>query len=248
MKNLLFLFIYFRSNKHIFLADICKAFLMIKMNIEEDKNRFCFFMKTGDQLVRFRYITLILGFVASPFILNFLIQFLLKSYPNNKYAKILHTRFYVDNLIFTSNSPDSLLKNYYDSVNIMGEGNFHVRSCKSNSDKLRKQMISDGTIVEHDNGLEKMIGYYYDDIKDVWKLNDKIVDPSANTKRKILAQTAGMFDQLSLCLHVTVTGKLLLRDSWKMNFGWDDIEPADKVKDWKNLASELTMLKEFEFP
>ena len=48
MKNLLDLLIYFRSNEHIFLANIHKVFLMIKLKIEQDKNRFYFFMKDGD--------------------------------------------------------------------------------------------------------------------------------------------------------------------------------------------------------
>ena len=67
--------------------------------------------------------------------------------------------------------------------------------------------------------LEKMLGYNYDAIKDVLKLSDKIIDPSAVTKRKILAQTAGVFELLSLCLPMTARGKLLLHDLWKMKLG-----------------------------
>ena len=96
--------------------------------------------------------------------------------------------------------------------------------------------------------FKKMLGYNYNVIKDILKLNDKIIDPLANTKRKILAQTAGVFDPLSLCLPLMVRGKLLLRDQWKMKLGWDDVIPTDKVKDWRNSAPKLTTLNEFEFP
>ena len=61
------------------MADICKEFLMVKLKSEVDKNRFCFFVKEGEN-VCFQYTTLIFGFVASPFILNFLIQFYLDKY------------------------------------------------------------------------------------------------------------------------------------------------------------------------
>ena len=39
------LILYFRSNKFTMISDIRKAFLMIKLGHEEDKNRFCFFLK-----------------------------------------------------------------------------------------------------------------------------------------------------------------------------------------------------------
>ena len=47
---------------------------MIKLGSLEDRNRFCFFMKEGNKLVRFRYTTIIFGFNAIPFILNFIIE------------------------------------------------------------------------------------------------------------------------------------------------------------------------------
>ena len=42
MGDMLDLLLLFRSNKYIMLADICKAFLMIKIGSIEDRNRFCF--------------------------------------------------------------------------------------------------------------------------------------------------------------------------------------------------------------
>ena len=248
MKNLLDLMLYFRSNKFVFLADIRKAFLMIKLRSEKDKNRFCFFMRVGEQLVCFRYTTLIFGFVASPFILNYLIQFHLKGYKDNSCAQRLSTRFYVDNLVCTSNSEKALLADYCDSVSIMSEGNFHLRSCNSNEELLREQMVADGTFVERESGLDKMLGYCYDAAKDMLTMSNSQVDHSAGTKRQILAQTAAVFDPLSLCLPVTVRGKLLLRDLWKLKVGWDEEIPTEKLAEWQRLAPDLAQLNELEFP
>lgn len=66
MGDMLKLLLLFRSNKYVLLADIRKAFLMIRLSLEEDKNRFCFFMKEGSRLVCFRYNTLLFGFNSSP--------------------------------------------------------------------------------------------------------------------------------------------------------------------------------------
>ena len=47
----------FRCNRFILLEDIWKAFLIIGLNREPDKNCFCFFVKIKDRLVCFRYRT-----------------------------------------------------------------------------------------------------------------------------------------------------------------------------------------------
>ena len=70
LNDFLDLLFYFRSDAHVFMADIRKVFLMIKLKSEVDKNRFCFFVREGENVVCFRFTTYF-GFVASPFILNF---------------------------------------------------------------------------------------------------------------------------------------------------------------------------------
>ena len=39
------------------LTDIKKAFLMIRQNPEKHKNRFCIFLKVGDELILFKFTT-----------------------------------------------------------------------------------------------------------------------------------------------------------------------------------------------
>ena len=71
MKDIVKLSIYFRPNKYTMLSDVKQAFLQIRLSREIDKNRFCFVMSDGDRLVTHRYETIIFGFNASPFILNY---------------------------------------------------------------------------------------------------------------------------------------------------------------------------------
>ena len=52
-----------RTNKYVMFADMCKAFLMIKLGSLEDGNRFCFFIKEGNKLVCSTYTTIIFGFM-----------------------------------------------------------------------------------------------------------------------------------------------------------------------------------------
>ena len=48
---------------------------MIKLKTERDQNRFCFFIKKNNELICYRYKTLLFGFNVSPFILNFILQY-----------------------------------------------------------------------------------------------------------------------------------------------------------------------------
>ena len=53
INYMLELLLLFKINIYILLADIRKAFLIIKLNSDKDKNRFCIFLKEGDRIICF---------------------------------------------------------------------------------------------------------------------------------------------------------------------------------------------------
>ena len=96
MGTILKLLFYLRTNKYVMLSDIKQAFLMIKLASEYDKNRFCFFWKRENKLVCYRYKTIVFAYSASPFIVNYVMKYHVKSYPKDKFSEILGNNFYVD--------------------------------------------------------------------------------------------------------------------------------------------------------
>ena len=230
------------------LADIRKAFLMIKLSHENDRSRFCFFMKENDKLICYRYTTLIFGFNASPFILNFVIKHHARKFPQDGCTEMLLRNFYVDNLIKTSNSISELFQLYTEAFDRMQKGNFELRSWNTNCEDLKQQMIEDHNFVEHGCELEKVLGYKYSTLNDTIQLSDAHIDFDVKTKRGILSQTSKMFDPLSLCLPVTVRGKVLLRDLWSQKVGWDEEINSDSFAKWSALSKDLSQLTSVEFP
>merc|ERR1712002_285786 len=95
MNILLSLLMQFRTNYYVLLADIAKAFLQIRLTLEEDKNRFCFFRKVKGKFVPYRYRTIIFGFVSSPFVLNYIIQYHLAAHSSNSISSIIRDKYYV---------------------------------------------------------------------------------------------------------------------------------------------------------
>ena len=85
MSSLVGLLIYFRSNKYAMLSDVKAAFLQIKLKLESDKNKFCVFWKENNELIVYRYNTIVFGFTSSPFILNYVIKHHADNYPDDEY-------------------------------------------------------------------------------------------------------------------------------------------------------------------
>ena len=128
MKNIVKLSFYFRSNPCTVLSDIKQAFLQIRLARETDKNRFCFFMRDGDRLVTYRYKTIIFGFNASPFILNYVLKYHAEKYADDELSKILKENLYVDNMLVTSNNLNLLKAVHTETQNRLEEGGFTFSS------------------------------------------------------------------------------------------------------------------------
>jgi hypothetical protein len=73
----------FRTNKLVILADIKKAFLQIRLKLEKDKSRFCFFWERNNKICCYRYTSIVFGLASSPFILNYVIKHHCDSYPDD---------------------------------------------------------------------------------------------------------------------------------------------------------------------
>merc|ERR1712121_282502 len=182
-----------RTNKYTLLGDLRKAFLMIKLRSEKDKNRFCFFVKLGDRLVCYRYTTIIFGYKSSPFILNYVIRYLTDLYPDDNVCDIMKNKFFVDNLETTSNDVQELINVYQESVSRFDQVGFDLRSCNTNSNELRTLMKEDNKYIEHNNQNDKVLGYRYDAETDVINLSSSKLDSIAKSKRAVLSQTSKIF-------------------------------------------------------
>ena len=111
----------------------------------------------------------------------------------------------------TGNSFEVLITLYTEAVPRLREGNFQLRSCNSNCESLKSIMKEEGTIVQHGCEYEKVFGYNYYPESDNISIANTSVKKKVFSKREVLAQTAKIFDPLSLCSSVMVNTKLLLR-------------------------------------
>ena len=251
LGNLLKLLIGIRHDDFLVLSDIKSAFLQIKLKTDYDKNKFCILFRDSDGTLRaYRYCTLVFGYAASPFILNYVIRHHLKQFPADKFRCALENQMYVDNLFITGNSDAELLQMYNVTMDIMRAGGFTLRSWASNNDSLNRQFSSDSTGVIHDSKHERVLGYRYDKEKDSLSLAeaDDNIGSQATTKREILSIFSKFFDPLGLCLPISIKGKTILRQIWVKGTTWDENVSDEILKQWKSLAEDLFLARSFSFP
>ena len=246
LNDLVRLLLNFRLYNFTLLADIKQAFLQIKMAKVEDRNRFSFVLFQGGKLVAYRYSSIVFGFVASPFILNFIVRHHADQYASDLCSHVLRDNFYVDNLVLSHNSVDTLLDLYHTASARMKEGGFTLRAWASNSPEL-KQVISQTETCSSSPDKEKVLGYSYSTLSDRMSLSQFEVDLSAGSKRAILSQVSSVFDPLGFCLPVTVRGKLLIRDMWMRKLEWDERVSSDLANAWQLLARDLVSLNDLSW-
>ena len=223
---------------------------MIRLASEKDRNRSCFFLKKGEKLHCYQYKTIIFGFNARPFILNYVLKFHANKFPLDECLQPLKSNFYVDNLVKTGNNAEALSALYTSVRECLQKGNFDLQSCNSNSVKLQKKMEADGMLSGFDSGWEKVLGYLYDPVEDSIKVPPHSCDMEVSIKRKILSsETSKVFDPLSLYLPVTVWSRQLMRESWRQKLlSRDDAVPQNMSPVWRMLAKDLSALDSVSFP
>lgn len=249
LHNLVELLMRFRQNKYTLIGDIEKAFLQVLLKNEEDKNKFCFFWMENGNLKVYRYRSIIFGLNVSPFVLNRIIQYHLEKYGESETINALKEGFYVDNFIYSTSDAHTLHKVYKESIEIMSQGGFNLRSFMTNYLPLRQEMERNNTIVCHDEPVEKLLGYNYNPINDTLSLNAiKFPDHAKLTKRYILSSISKIFDPLSLTLPVTIRGRILMKQIWAEKTAWDE-EVSQSVKEsWNKLETDLQIIMGIDIP
>ena len=108
-------------------------------------------------------------------------------------------------------------------------------------------IVKDNSLTQHNSKFEIVLGYNNYPNKYLLNITTSSIDKGAKTKRNILAQSAKVFDTLSLYVPIAVKSKLILRSSWRLNLDWDIEIPQHMQSRWSSMAEELTRLNKSNF-
>ncbi|XP_043496405.1 uncharacterized protein LOC122520381 [Polistes fuscatus] len=218
----------FRLHRFVFSCDIEKMFRQISVNPEDrDYLRVLWYDEDGSSTKSFRMSTLPFGLDCSPF----LAERCLLQLANEKQedfplsAKIIYNHRYMDDIYkWVANDIRVLkgleLSDLADSVDFMSQSEFTVKS----------------------------LGLYWSPLKDTFSFRINLDSTFLATKRKLLSESARIFDPFGRVSPVTVLIKQSFQDLWLHKLEWDDEIPPEISKQWKRIRTELPCLESVLIP
>ena len=240
----------FRINSFAFSADISKAFLRIGLQEQDrDFTRFLWLENPRDpqsKLVTYRFASVLFGATSSPFLLQATLDYHLNQ-SDSPHKDILSKGFYVDNLQGTTESIEDLVSIYRTANELLKGANMPLRDWATNAPHLKT--IIQGDNVGTDSSTIKLLGLIWDTVGDKLKLQPVKFSPSVViTKRSLLAAVSTVFDPLGFFTPITIVGRQLLQDAWRIQSNWDQPLPSEIVSKWSNLSEDLRKLSTLQLP
>ena len=65
----------------------------------------------------------------------------------------------------------------------------------------------------------------------------------AMTKRSVVSSVAQLYDPNGFIAPVTIIGKIIIQDIWRLNVGWDETLPIEIYERWREFRKEITFLE-----
>jgi hypothetical protein len=198
-------------------SDIEKAFLNIELKDEDrDFTKFLWLSDPDDadsSFVTYRFKAVLFGSASSPFILNAVLKNHLEKSPS-KVTEDLLSDIYVDNIVGGAPDEDTATQKYEQSIEILQEGGFNLRSWASNKKKIQEIAEEDGRL-DPDLPKVKVLGMYWDTEEDSLGYKQQSQDSIAVTKREVVRDTTTLFHPLGFLMPVHIKAKTFIR-----SYGW----------------------------
>ena len=244
-----------RFDKYMFIFDIKKAFLNIKL-YENDQNRLCFLwfknVRAGDfSVVGYKNLRLCFGLKPSPTLLMIgLYKMLISDRSDdikiNNLKEKLYNTIYMDNGSYSTNNSNELDEAFNSLEGIFSGYNMGLQQFSTNKISLQNKIDFNENLVTPET--VKYFGMLWNrkmDSLSPYKIN---LDTHATTKRKVLATLNTVYDIFGVYHSVLLRAKLFMQKlQCDPRFKWDTILPDDLLKEWILIAKQANATPIIEF-
>lgn len=255
----------FREGKIAVAADIREMFSQIKIRPEDQQaQRFVWRDDPSQPVSHFVMSSMIFGAICSPcvaeFVKNHNAQEFQHEYPEA--ASDIINKHYVDDYVASFTDEEDAIRICQDVVCVNAKGGFELRNFTSNSDKLRYALNApriehlETVNMERQSTSEKVLGMCWNTTSDTFEFRtqfhriptDVIEGLRPPTKRELLGIVMAIFDPFGLLADFTLYAKMLVRDTWKSNLGWDEQLPPTINKRYQLWSKEFNDIHKFTVP
>ncbi len=160
---------------------------------------------------------------------------------------------YIDDVLTGTSTEEEAIELYHQLNQAVSTAFLDLRKWTSNSTAVMsivpEEMRETKQLVFDDSELVKALGVQWCPSSDHFTFkNVGVTTAKVLTKRVLLSDLAKVFDPLGLISCVTLRGKLILQELWKLPVGWDDRVPASTEENWKEYKNDLNNLSKLIIP
>eukprot|EP00795_Rhopilema_esculentum_P000677 gene677-biopygen7196 len=226
-----------RMSPCILLGDVQKAFLQIGIK-SEDRDAFRFLFTLGGKEEHLCFLRVPFGTEASAFMLGATLVYHYDHCDTPEFeetVKMLRESTYVDNLMATGESCESLQKFKQQSTAILEDAKFPVHKWESNLAELESEEMKNPSTI---------LGLSWDKREYILEIEiNKNAEKNPVTKASMLSQLSRVYDPLGIVSPTLVEGKRLYREACDETKGWNSEISKPLVKDYLKWVEQLKNVK-----
>ena len=235
----------FRTKKYIITLDISKMFHRIKLLMS---NAVYLGIFLGDKAMYFS--SLPFGLVCAPTIAIYCVKRILQEHGSKELLECLDEQIYMDDITFSHNDPEVLLRAVKEAVEILNKHNFPCGKMTTNyagfmsefDDKMwasSMRLKLEDDVTGANSAMVKTLGIRWEcKEKDVFIYESPLTVPLKITKRAVAALVAQVYDPVGLLLPCMLKGKLVLQKICILQRQYDNTKVMLKIRH-KELADHL---------
>jgi len=252
--ELIYILSRFRTYKFVLTADIQKMYRQVLVTRKDsDMQRILWRADPSLPIQIYRLVTLTYGTVPA----SFLATGCLKKISEEEAelfpiaCKSVSQDFYMDDYLGGADSIEKTIQLRDELICVMKRAGMNLQKWLSNEsciiENLSEKESSDECMFNY--GTTKILGLYWNARNNMLQYKIKEYDENTTTnKRKILAETAAIFDPLGLIGPIIVKAKLMIQNLWRIRLGWDDPLPDNIHNEWLNYRKGLSTLNTLTIP
>ncbi|XP_071578899.1 uncharacterized protein [Temnothorax nylanderi] len=238
-----------RWHRYAFVTDIEKMYRQILIHPDDRKYQCILWRSSLLALVCvYLLLTVTYGLACAPFLaIRTLRQLALDEqsrYPQGAITLLEDT--YVDDVVSGANTASDAITKQTELRELCTAGGFPLRKWAANC----KDVLS-GIPPEHrlhhephswENESFSTLGLLWHPTEDTFAF---VIHPrtvTEFTKRRVLAETARLFDPLGWLAPVVIRAKILIQSAWLQRLDWDDPLPVADAHCWRSFLEELPLL------
>lgn len=200
-----------------------------------------------ETLQTLRLNTVTYGTASAPFLSTRCLVELAEQCQDKVIANVIKNDFYIDDLNTGAATATELKHIYQNVTKILDSACFPLRKFRTNCPKILSSIAESSKSLEfHDQTT--ILGLKWTPKDDTLHFSSDISTPTTITKRTIISTTCKLFDPLGLVSCCIIKPKIILQQLWSAKLGWDDLVPADLVKNWLNFINNLHHLSNITLP